>query len=85
MPRMRFLMHTIVIAAVFLGSDHVANDGLGDAQGSSARCSSARCWNDVKTQNYHVAAQLRREAYTYRPGLVLARSTRLLPSRPLPR
>ena len=72
MSRMRFLMHTIVIAGVFLGSDHVANEGSETAR-LVREMQLGAIWNDVKTQNYHVAAQLRREAYTYRPGLVLAR------------
>ncbi len=69
---MRFLMHTIVIAGFFLGSDHFANDGAETARLIREMQFSA-VWNGVKMQNYHVAAQLRREVYTYRPGLVLAR------------
>ena len=72
MSRMRFLMHTIVIAGVFLGSDHVANDGAETAR-LLREMQLRNVWNNVKMQNYHVAAQLREEAYSYRPSLVLAR------------
>ncbi len=72
MRGMRFLMHAIVIAGFFLGSDHVANDGAETAR-LIREMQLRALWNDVKMQNYHVAAELRREVYTYRPGLVLAR------------
>jgi hypothetical protein len=65
---MRLLLHAFLITAAFVGSDIIANGGATTHRLARSMDASV-VWNEVKLQNYHVAATIRQGIYENRPQL----------------
>jgi hypothetical protein len=70
MRGMTYALHAIVIAAYFLGSDFIANDGAETANFLRSLQPQA-ILNEAKTQHHHVVAQVEQEMQSYRPYLAM--------------
>jgi hypothetical protein len=69
---MKAAFHALLIAVVFLGGDLVMNDGA-ETQRLMRGANVQSLWNRAKLQNYNVTASIRRDIYSARPQLTLAK------------
>ena len=69
---MKLLVHAIVIAAVMLGGDLIANDGR-ETEQLAHQLQPGNMLHDAKLRQYQVGAAIQGQVYFARPQLVFAK------------
>ena len=67
----KLIIHSLIVAAVLIGGDWLANDGR-ETEALARQLRPGAMLSDAKLQQYQIGATLQQQIYSARPQLVFA-------------